>query len=94
LTAEWIEETPLLLGTNAGFAALPNLTAERSRVSRSPWARTVRAAGSQVKVAATESPKIVTCWSAFVWLAEAAVANAQHSATASAGTSRRLTAGL
>lgn len=26
LTAEWIEETPLLLGTNAGFAALPKLT--------------------------------------------------------------------
>ena len=26
LTAEWIEETPLLLSTNAGFAALPNLT--------------------------------------------------------------------
>ena len=26
LTAEWIEETPLVLGTNAGFAALPNLT--------------------------------------------------------------------
>jgi hypothetical protein len=25
LTAEWIEETPLLLGTDAGFAALPNL---------------------------------------------------------------------
>lgn len=25
-TAEWIEETPLLLGTNAGFAALPSLT--------------------------------------------------------------------
>jgi len=25
-TAEWIEETPLLIGTNAGFAALPNLT--------------------------------------------------------------------
>jgi Peptidase A4 family len=25
-TAEWIEETPLLLGTNAGFAALPDLT--------------------------------------------------------------------
>jgi peptidase A4-like protein len=25
LTAEWIEETPLLLSTNAGFAALPNL---------------------------------------------------------------------
>ena len=24
-TAEWIEETPLVLGTNAGFAALPNL---------------------------------------------------------------------
>ena len=24
--AEWIEETPLILGTNAGFAALPNLT--------------------------------------------------------------------
>ena len=25
-TAEWIEETPLILGANAGFAALPNLT--------------------------------------------------------------------
>jgi hypothetical protein len=26
LTAEWIEETPLEIGTNAGFSALPNLT--------------------------------------------------------------------
>lgn len=26
LTAEWIEETPLLIGTDAGFASLPNLT--------------------------------------------------------------------
>jgi hypothetical protein len=26
LTAEWIEETPLLIGTNAGFAALPTLS--------------------------------------------------------------------
>jgi hypothetical protein len=25
-TAEWIQETPLILGTNAGFAALPNLS--------------------------------------------------------------------
>jgi hypothetical protein len=25
-TAEWIQETPLILGTGAGFAALPNLT--------------------------------------------------------------------
>jgi hypothetical protein len=25
-TAEWIEETPLIIGTNAGFAALPKLT--------------------------------------------------------------------
>jgi hypothetical protein len=25
-TAEWIQETPLILGTNAGFAAQPNLT--------------------------------------------------------------------
>ena len=25
-TAEWIEETPLEIGTNAGFASLPNLT--------------------------------------------------------------------
>lgn len=25
-TAEWIEETPLILGTGGGFAALPNLT--------------------------------------------------------------------
>ena len=28
-TAEWIEETPLIIGTNAGFAALPNLTSPR-----------------------------------------------------------------
>jgi hypothetical protein len=26
LTAEWIEETPLLIGTEAGFASLPNLS--------------------------------------------------------------------
>jgi hypothetical protein len=26
LTAEWIEKTPLLIGTNAGFAALPSLS--------------------------------------------------------------------
>jgi hypothetical protein len=25
-TAEWIEETPLEMGTDAGFASLPNLT--------------------------------------------------------------------
>jgi hypothetical protein len=25
-SAEWIEETPLVIGTNAGFAALPNLS--------------------------------------------------------------------
>ncbi len=25
-TAEWIEETPLLIGTNAGFASLPNMS--------------------------------------------------------------------
>ena len=25
-TAEWIEETPLEIGTNAGFASLPNLS--------------------------------------------------------------------
>jgi Peptidase A4 family len=25
-TAEWIEETPLMIGTNAGFSSLPNLT--------------------------------------------------------------------
>jgi hypothetical protein len=28
-TAEWIEETPLIIGTNGGFAALPNLTKPR-----------------------------------------------------------------
>src|SRR5207248_10201809 len=28
-SAEWIEETPLILGANAGFAALPNLTSPR-----------------------------------------------------------------
>jgi hypothetical protein len=25
-TAEWIEETPLIIGTNAGFSSMPNLT--------------------------------------------------------------------
>jgi hypothetical protein len=28
-TAEWIEETPLIIGTNGGFAALPNLTSPK-----------------------------------------------------------------
>ena len=28
-TAEWIQETPLILGTGAGFAALPNLTSPK-----------------------------------------------------------------
>jgi hypothetical protein len=28
-TAEWIEETPLIIGTNGGFAALPSLTSPR-----------------------------------------------------------------
>jgi hypothetical protein len=28
-TAEWIEETPLILGTGAGFAALPQLSSPR-----------------------------------------------------------------
>jgi hypothetical protein len=34
-TAEWIEETPLLIGTNAGLASLPNLTSPRFDVSKS-----------------------------------------------------------
>jgi hypothetical protein len=33
-TAEWIEETPLLIGTNAGLASLPNLTSPRFDVSK------------------------------------------------------------
>jgi hypothetical protein len=28
-TAEWIEETPLVIGSNAGFAPLPNLSKAR-----------------------------------------------------------------
>jgi hypothetical protein len=38
-TAEWIEETPLVLGTSAGFAALPNLTSpafDRATVNGQP----------------------------------------------------------
>ena len=34
-SAEWIEETPLLIGTNAGLASLPNLTRPRSPTQRS-----------------------------------------------------------
>jgi hypothetical protein len=33
-TAEWIEETPLLIGTNAGLASLPNLTSPRFDLSK------------------------------------------------------------
>jgi len=33
-TAEWIEETPLLIGTNAGFASLPNLSIRHSAPRR------------------------------------------------------------
>jgi hypothetical protein len=38
-TAEWIQETPLILGTGAGFAALPNLTSpqfDHATVNGSP----------------------------------------------------------
>ena len=38
-TAEWIEETPLILGSNAGFAALPGLTSpafDRATVNGKP----------------------------------------------------------
>jgi hypothetical protein len=40
-TAEWIEETPLVLGTNAGFVALPSLTSpafELATANRAPAA--------------------------------------------------------
>jgi hypothetical protein len=38
-SAEWIEETPLILGANAGFAALPQLSSpdfDRAAVNGSP----------------------------------------------------------
>jgi hypothetical protein len=46
-TAEWIEETPLEIGTNAGFAALPNLT--------DPHFDSGTVNGAPVKLAASEA---------------------------------------
>src|ERR1700761_2805934 len=45
-TAEWIEETPLEIGTDAGFAALPNLT--------NPAFNSGTVNGSAVKLSASE----------------------------------------
>jgi Peptidase A4 family len=45
-TAEWIEETPLEIGTDAGFAALPNLT--------NPAFNSGTVNGAAVKLSSTE----------------------------------------
>jgi hypothetical protein len=50
-TAEWIEETPLEIGTNAGFAALPNLT------NAAFSSGTVN--GSAVKLATSEQMQLI-----------------------------------
>jgi len=52
LTAEWIEETPLLLGTNAGFAALPNLT--------SPAFSAATVNGQSANLKASEEIQLIT----------------------------------
>jgi hypothetical protein len=51
-TAEWIEETPLIIGTNAGFAALPNLT--------SPVFDHATANGAPAKLKPSERINLVT----------------------------------
>ena len=51
LTAEWIEETPLLLSTNAGFAALPNLT--------SPAFTSATTNGSNANLVASEEIQLI-----------------------------------
>jgi hypothetical protein len=50
-TAEWIEETPLEIGTNAGFASLPNLT--------DPAFRSGTTNGSPVKLTPSESMQLI-----------------------------------
>jgi hypothetical protein len=51
LTAEWIEETPLLLSANAGFAALPSLT--------SPLFRDATVNGKPAALKASEEIQLV-----------------------------------
>jgi hypothetical protein len=51
LTAEWIEETPLLLGADAGFAALPNLT--------SPFFRDATVNGQPANLDASEEMQLI-----------------------------------
>ena len=50
-TAEWIEETPLEIGTNAGFAALPNLT--------NPVFSSGTTNGSAVKLTSSEEMQLI-----------------------------------
>jgi hypothetical protein len=50
-TAEWIEETPLEIGTNAGFAALPNLS--------NPGFDLGTTNGAPVKLASSEEMQLV-----------------------------------
>jgi hypothetical protein len=50
-TAEWIEETPLLIGTNAGLSALPNLT--------NPGFDLGTVNGAPVKLSASEQMQLV-----------------------------------
>jgi hypothetical protein len=50
-TAEWIEETPLEIGTNAGFAALPNLT--------NPAFSSGSVNGSAVKLTTSEEMQLI-----------------------------------
>jgi peptidase A4-like protein len=50
-TAEWIEETPLEIGTNAGFAALPNLT--------NPAFSSGAVNGSAVKLTTSEEMQLI-----------------------------------
>jgi Peptidase A4 family len=50
-TAEWIEETPLEIGTDAGFAALPNLT--------NPAFSSGTTDGSAVKLTSSEEMQLI-----------------------------------
>ena len=50
-TAEWIEETPLEIGTDAGFAALPNLT--------NPAFNSGTVNGSAVKLTSSEEMQLI-----------------------------------
>jgi hypothetical protein len=74
-SAEWIEETPLVLGTNAGFAALPNLsvvpftsgTANGTAANFQPSEEMDLTASNGTVIGAPSAPKSSQSFDACAW---------------------------